>query len=286
MTPASLILSLSIFSYLSKIHDWWKYIEIWIHLLKWKHHASVVIMLHSQDEADKLLHEMGGLMVFGDFVKTGRYTNKRPLKQCKQCWKYDQYQQTCKQENPICQLCSGSHHEQSHKCKQCDKCDCQHMPLKCINCGEAHLSNYSQCNARCAQLHQTYCWIHEYGLWAAREYIKGKIWVAMRILKLCRFHHLWKIGHSIILISKFWPVPALDEPHKNQPWGLISLQHGWMSTMLQVWLGLKSNFIVDIYETMDLLLFRVFFWLLAFNGCLWLLVCYSSSSLSFVNLHI
>ncbi len=117
-------------------------------VLKTKRHASVVITLRSQDDADKLLYETGGLMVFGDFVKTGRYTDKRPLKQCKLCWRYDHFQQTCKQEGPTCRLCSGPHHERSHKCQQCDKRDCQHIPLKCVNCDEAHPSDYSQCNAR------------------------------------------------------------------------------------------------------------------------------------------
>lgn len=117
-------------------------------VLKSKHHASVVITLRSQDDADRLLHDIGGLMVFGKFARTGHYVDKRPLKQCKTCWCYDHYQQTCKQENPICRLCSGQHHERSHKCKLCDKCDCQHLPLKCNNCGEAHPSDYSQCNAR------------------------------------------------------------------------------------------------------------------------------------------
>ncbi len=113
-----------------------------------KHHASVVITLQSQNDADKLSQEIGGLMVFGDYAKTGRYTDKRPLRQCKQCWRYDHYQQTCKPENLACRLCSGPHPEQSHKCRQCDKHDCHHLPLKCVNCGEAHPSNYSQCNAR------------------------------------------------------------------------------------------------------------------------------------------
>lgn len=117
-------------------------------VLQTKNHSSVVITLQSQDDADKLLHETGGLLLFGEFIKTGRYTDKRPPKQCKQCWKYDHYRQTCKQEHPTCRLCSGPHHENSHKCEHCDKRDCQHIPLKCTNCAEAHPSDYSQCNAR------------------------------------------------------------------------------------------------------------------------------------------
>lgn len=117
-------------------------------VLKTKHHASVVLTVRSQEEADKLLHEIGGLMIFGDFVKIGRYSDKRPLKQCKQCWRYDHYQQTCKQEGPTCRLCSGPHHDRSHKCRQCDKRDCQHIPFNCVNCNEAHPSDYSQCNVR------------------------------------------------------------------------------------------------------------------------------------------
>ncbi len=117
-------------------------------VLKTKHHASVVITLQSQNDADRLSEEIGGLMVFGDFARTGRYTDKRPLKQCKLCWKYDHYQQTCTLKNVVCRLCSGPHPEHAHKCGQCDKRDCQHLPLKCTNCDEAHPSDYTLCNAR------------------------------------------------------------------------------------------------------------------------------------------
>lgn len=121
-------------------------------VLNTKRHASVVITLQSQEDADRLSQEIGGLMVFGKFAKTGRYTDKRPLRQCKYCWKYNHYQQMCKPENLSCRLCSGPHPEHAHKCGDCDKRDCQHIPLKCVNCGEAHPSDYAQCNARRAAI--------------------------------------------------------------------------------------------------------------------------------------
>ena len=117
-------------------------------VLSTKRHASVVITLRSQEDADRLLRRNGGLMAFGEFVKTSRYTDKRPLKQCKTCWRYDHYQQTCKSDTPTCRLCSGPHQEQVHRCRQCDKRDCEHMPLRCVNCEEAHPSDYAMCNAR------------------------------------------------------------------------------------------------------------------------------------------
>lgn len=123
---------------------WMAHMEV----LKTKHHTSVVITLQSQEDADRLSKEIGGLIVFGDFTRAGWYTDKRPLKQCKLCWKYDHYQQTCTLKNVVCRLCSGPHPERAHKCRQCDKRDCQHLLFKCTNCDEAHPSDYTHCNAR------------------------------------------------------------------------------------------------------------------------------------------
>ncbi len=118
----------------------------WPTPMSWKTNTMLQWWLCSTPKT--MLTDIGGLMVFGEFTKTGHYVNKCPLKQCKTCWSYDHYQQTCTQENPTCRLCSRQHHEHSHKCKLYDKCDCQHLLLKCNNWGEAHPSNYLQCNAR------------------------------------------------------------------------------------------------------------------------------------------
>ena len=120
-------------------------------ILVTKQHASVVITLQTQEDVDAL-QKMGGIMAFGGFVKTSHYTDKQPLKQCHNCWKYDHYQQTCKIKGATCRLCTGPHHEHSHCCSHCTKHNCEHMPTKCVNCDGNHPSDFAQCSARRAAI--------------------------------------------------------------------------------------------------------------------------------------
>ncbi|KZV81662.1 hypothetical protein EXIGLDRAFT_779485 [Exidia glandulosa HHB12029] len=131
--------------------------------------ASMVVCFAKKEDADTFLTLNNRLYVFGHSCGTRKFDERNADPMCTNCWTIKPKHRTsgCRGE-PRCRICAGRHHSDEH---QCDKCaaelaesngdaamanndtprargPCEHIPLKCVNCGEAHAANDARCAHR------------------------------------------------------------------------------------------------------------------------------------------
>ncbi|TDL14232.1 hypothetical protein BD410DRAFT_701655, partial [Rickenella mellea] len=87
--------------------------------LQVKQHSSILLTFENPSDADRLLHTDRGAMMYGRFARASRYTDVKPVRQCRRCWSLDHPTSDCKRRDPACRLCAGNHHERQHNCAQC-----------------------------------------------------------------------------------------------------------------------------------------------------------------------
>lgn len=109
----------------------------------------MLLTVSSQEEVDYLLKHVSGVFLYGWYASFSRFQDLKPVRQCNRCWSFDHHTSKCL--NPArCRVCAGDHTELTHTCNSCPSTakaqkGCNHIPIKCVNCGEAHMADSTKC---------------------------------------------------------------------------------------------------------------------------------------------
>lgn len=116
-----------------------------------KRYAGLIIHLHDTEEANKALME-------GITIEAHSYhpeMARRPVIQCRKCFRFGHTQKWCKAKEQKCGNCSDAGHATADcPCSNTPPCEdlatCEHIIAKrrCINCKGEHASTHPQCPTR------------------------------------------------------------------------------------------------------------------------------------------
>ncbi|KZV99431.1 hypothetical protein EXIGLDRAFT_762723 [Exidia glandulosa HHB12029] len=124
---------------------------------------SSVLICFARAEDEASFQELArSLFVFGRACASGKFTPRDKMRICTTCWnpaaRHSARDHKC---TPHCRLCAGPHKEADHVCITCrDKhrtlnlppitspVPCEHVGLKCCNCGRPHYADDHRCEAR------------------------------------------------------------------------------------------------------------------------------------------
>lgn len=117
--------------------------------LKHKYHSTMLLTVSSQEEINYLLKHIGGVFLFGRYTSFSCFQDLKPVHQCNWCWTFDHHTSKCTNP-PRCRVCAGNHAESVHTCNSCPSTakaqkGCDHLLIKCVNCGGAHMADSTKC---------------------------------------------------------------------------------------------------------------------------------------------
>ncbi|KAI0756036.1 hypothetical protein C8Q80DRAFT_1077815, partial [Daedaleopsis nitida] len=102
-----------------------------------KRFASMVVAFTRQEDADEVLRR-GSVFLLGRVCRVAPYVEIPPIRHCERCFKLDHPTRACTGK-PTCKICAQPHHSSQHCCETCGAQDaCEHVSVKCINCGGNH----------------------------------------------------------------------------------------------------------------------------------------------------
>jgi hypothetical protein len=109
--------------------------------------GSLVIAFATEEEATRARRNR--LNIGGNSARVEILHAVLPTTQCSNCCGYGHLQQRCPKSSK-CKFCAQNHHTREHSCDTCQTTGmhCTHTQSKCINCGEKHTADSSQCQAR------------------------------------------------------------------------------------------------------------------------------------------
>lgn len=106
-----------------------------------KNHSSIIIHISDPKLVDILIKKK--IYIAGEPCNIEKFIPKNT--QCDKCQKYGHTKFRCK-NNFICAICAGSHDSDAHFCVNCHtKKPCEHIAIKCANCGLSHMANNQNC---------------------------------------------------------------------------------------------------------------------------------------------
>jgi hypothetical protein len=106
--------------------------------------GSVVVAFATAIEASRAIRHR--LYVAGISARVEKLYSTAPTTQCSKCQGFGHLDNYCKR-TPRCRLCGELHATHQHTCNTCriKGSKCAHLAPNCVNCKEAHTSDYKSC---------------------------------------------------------------------------------------------------------------------------------------------
>ncbi|KZV89925.1 hypothetical protein EXIGLDRAFT_771291 [Exidia glandulosa HHB12029] len=127
-------------------------------------HSTLVVCMATAEDAAKFRALNKRLYVYGQECSTAAFEDRTPHSTCTNCWSVLARHRTrdCRSDSR-CKFCAGPHHTESHSCAECEAAAteraasgmevdqepaCEHIEMKCCNCGGNHPADYPWCVSR------------------------------------------------------------------------------------------------------------------------------------------
>ena len=105
--------------------------------------GSAVIAFKTKEQAEKAIRYR--LYVAGLSLRVDKFFTVAKTTQCPKCLTFGHLPNRCTRPTR-CKYCAQTHDSKEHACADCGKkTECEHMQIKCANCGKAHLATAKHC---------------------------------------------------------------------------------------------------------------------------------------------